>query len=270
MQTVIMEEELTSSGVGYTSKGNQMKWYQNGTWYKADGFGYESLAETVVSRLLRSSTIGDFVLYEPVNIRFRENEYRGCRSLNFKKEQEEIITLERLSRQYTGFGLAKELGRIRDIKQRIQYTVELVETITGLEHFGSYLCQMIEIDAFFLNEDRHTNNMAVLYDVASGSYRFCPLFDMGLSMFADTKDAYPLNQDYEMCRKKITAKPFSRAFDEQLDAVNELYGYQLHFQKKMSDMIQECEDLQNVYDSKEWNRVEDTLRYQAGKYSYMF
>ena len=101
MQTVIMEEELTSSGVGYTSKGNQMKWYQNGTWYKADGFGYESLAETVVSRLLRSSTIGDFVLYEPVNIRFRENEYRGCRSLNFKKEQEEKSNkqIERLTRE---------------------------------------------------------------------------------------------------------------------------------------------------------------------------
>lgn len=270
MQTVIMEQELTSFGKGYTSKGNQMKWCQNEAWYKADGFGYESLAESVVSRLLRCSTIGNFVSYEPVRIRYGEKEYRGCRSLNFKKEQEEIITLERLSRQYTGFGLAKELGRIADVKQRIQYTVELVETITGLENFGQYLCQMIEMDAFFLNEDRHTNNMAVLYDVGNGEYRLCPFFDMGLSLFADTKEAYPINQDYEMCRKKIVAKPFCRDFDEQLDAVNELYGYQLHFHRTLGELLQELNDLQEDYDAEEWKRVEETLRNQARKYQYMF
>lgn len=270
MQTVIMKEELTSSGAGYTSKGNQMKWYQDEVWYKADGFGYESLAESVVSRILRSSSISDFVEYEPVRIRYREKEYRGCCSNNFKKEQEEIITLERLSRQYTGFGLAKELGRIRDVKQRILYTAELVETITGLEHFGQYLCQMIEIDAFFLNEDRHTNNMAVIYDIRNGKYRLCPFFDMGLSLFSDTKDAYPMSLNYETCRKKITSKPFSRDFDEQLDAVNQLYGYQLHFQKGINGLLHDLKDLKEYYTSEEWKRVEDALRNQANKYQYMF
>lgn len=32
-----------------SSKGNQEKWLDNGVWYKLDQFGYESLAETLVS-----------------------------------------------------------------------------------------------------------------------------------------------------------------------------------------------------------------------------
>lgn len=37
-----------------SSKGNQEKWYDAGTdsWYKLDQFGYEALAETVISQLL--------------------------------------------------------------------------------------------------------------------------------------------------------------------------------------------------------------------------
>ena len=38
-----------------SSKGNQEKWLENGRWYKLDLFGYEGLAETVTSRLLRQT-----------------------------------------------------------------------------------------------------------------------------------------------------------------------------------------------------------------------
>ena len=42
-----------------SSKGNQEKWYDAGTnsWYKLDQFGYEALAETVISQLLERSNI---------------------------------------------------------------------------------------------------------------------------------------------------------------------------------------------------------------------
>ena len=69
-------------------------------------------------------------------ITYGERTYRGCRSENFKGENEEIISLEHLSKNYTGFGLEKTLGRIGDVKERILYTVELVENVTGLEGFG--------------------------------------------------------------------------------------------------------------------------------------
>ena len=42
--------------------------------------------------------------------------------------------------------------------------VEQVERITEIEGFGKYITAMLEIDAFFVNEDRHTNNIAVIYN----------------------------------------------------------------------------------------------------------
>ena len=40
---------------GHTSKGDQRKWKVDGIWYKADYIVYESLAEVLVSRLLKQS-----------------------------------------------------------------------------------------------------------------------------------------------------------------------------------------------------------------------
>lgn len=276
MEKVEINVEHIVTGGEHSSKGNQLKWEQDGYWYKADAFGFESLAETVVSGLLRATGIGETVIYEPVNIIYKGKQYRGCRSRNFRSDREELIPLERLSRTYTGFGLAKELAHIADVKQRILHTVELVENITGLEGFGIYLTKMLEIDAFFLNEDRHTNNIALLYDMEKKEYRFCPFFDMGLSLFSDTREAYPFEKTTAECRTEIKAKPFSRDFDEQLDAANELYGCHLKFGYPGRSIINILEAIpeyrrnKDSYLPEEITRVEEVLRNQAGKYQYMF
>ena len=38
-----------------SSKGNQLKWEEQGIWYKADYTGYEGLAEYVISGLLHTA-----------------------------------------------------------------------------------------------------------------------------------------------------------------------------------------------------------------------
>lgn len=269
-EIIEIEKENILTGTGHSSKGNQLKWNVEGYWYKADAFGFESLSEIVVSRLLQYSNIENFVKYDPVTIIYKGKSYRGCKSRNFRGENEELVTLERLSRQYTGFGLAKELGRILDVKQRILYTTELVENVTGLEGFDKYLTQMLEIDAFFLNEDRHTNNLALLYRSLKKEYRLCPFFDMGLSLFSDTREAYPIKKDFEECRRRIEAKPFSRDFDEQTDAAEELFGscLKLHFSTKvLTDIL---EEVKAFYKEEEIKRVEKTLRGQMRKYQYLF
>lgn len=280
------------TGEGHSSKGNQLKWEQDGWWYKADAFGYESLAEVIVSRLLAQSNISDAVTYEPVAIRYQDRVYRGCRSRNFRAEGEELVTLERIARSCTGFGLAKQMAHIADVGERIGYMEELVRNVTGIEDFGVYLTKMLEIDAFFLNEDRHTNNIALLYDPAKREYRLCPFFDMGLSLFSDTREAYPFGKDFAACRGAICAKPFSRDFDEQLDAANERYGYYLKFDfpanricevtSELRSMCETAEGLGNArgeaaesgvrigYTEEEFARVEEVLRYQAGKYGYLW
>lgn len=285
MEVIEMRKANIDTGIGHSSKGNQLKWEQDGWWYKADAFGFESLAEVVVSRLLLQSTIPETVVYEPVVIRYQGKEYRGCRSRNFRDEKEELIPLERLARSYSSFGLAKQMARMTDAKARVAYVEELVHNVTGMEDFGAYLAKLLEIDAFFLNEDRHTNNIALLYHTETKEYRVCPFFDMGLSLFSDTREAYPFGTDFVERRGRIEAKPFDRDFDEQLDAAEALFGSYLKFtfpKRKIAQVVEELrqefllteEDVQAGkkcgYTKEEFDRVEETLRYQAGKYLYMF
>lgn len=81
--------------------------------------------------------------------------------------------------------------------------INFVEQTTGLQNFGQYLTSMLEIDAFFLNEDRHTNNIAVQYNAADDTYALCPLFDNGLSLLADTNMDFLLERSLEDCLKAV-------------------------------------------------------------------
>ena len=253
----------------FSSKGNQWKWNDGNWWYKADQLGYETLTETVVSHLLTHSTIGNHVIYEPVIIDYHGRDLLGCKSRNFLQPSEELITLERLFRQNAGMSLSKEISYFSDVKKRIEYTVDHVISYTGLENFGEYLTKMLEMDAFFLNEDRHTNNIAVIYDLNKREYKYCPYFDMGLSLFADIKQDFPPEKTIEECQKSIIAKPFSKDFDEQMDAANDLYGRYLKFTISKVEMVKEVERWDFPYEETLLDRAVNVLRYQARKYAYM-
>ena len=56
-----------------SSKGNQLKWENNGIWYKADCTGYEGLAEYMISHLLKFSSLqkDEFVLYDYERIKYK-------------------------------------------------------------------------------------------------------------------------------------------------------------------------------------------------------
>lgn len=273
-----IEQENILTGNGHSSRGNQLKWEQDGWWYKADALGYEGLAEVVASELLKHSNRGNFVEYEPAVVRYKDRYYRGCRSRNFKREGEELVTLEKLYRIVTGLSLAEELAHIAETGQRIAHTVNFVENVTGLRGFGRYLSELLETDAFFLNEDRHTNNIALLYDSRQNRYRLCPCFDMGLSLFADTTESFPLERSVEECYKLIKAKPFDRDFLEQMDAAAKLYGGMLQFDMSRHDIRDFVGRLKAEFlpsegvewYTGEWNRVEETLVEQALTFSYAF
>ena len=141
--------------------------------------------------------------------------------------------------------------------------------MTGIQNFGAYLTAMLEIDAFFLNEDRHTNNIAVLYDTETAQYSLSPLFDQGLCLFADTSNDYPLDLPMDVCMERIEAKPFSSDFDTQLDAAEELYGIQLHFSFTAKDVCTELDSLADYYPLEIRQRVEQIIRRQMRKYGYL-
>lgn len=269
-ECVCFTEVLPLRKTGHTSKGDQLKWKLDRKWYKADYMGYEGLAEVLVSHLLQKSTVKHpFVLYEPVQIEYGGTVHQGCSSVDFLSENQILIPLEKLYRQFTGDSLALKLVEFEAVSDRIRYVVDEVEQITGITGFGAYLTAMIEIDTFFLNEDRHTNNIAVLYDEEMQQYSLSPFFDQGLCLFADMCSDYPLSLPFESCLQKIEAKPFHRDFDEQLDAAEELYGIQLHFHFSIKEVQRELEALAPYYSVEIRNRVEALLQMQIRKYAYL-
>ena len=269
MQVIDLTEMEKEEIKNHTSKGNQPKWHIKDKWYKADHMGYEALAEYVVSELLKKSDVGDFVEYHLIKINYDNKEAIGCVSKDFKEDYEMLIPIEKLHRQYYGKGLADVIAKKYSIQDKISYTVNFIEEITGLKDVGKYFAVMLTVDAFFLNEDRHTNNIAVLRDEKTKKYRFAPIFDNGLSLLSDTNE-YLLDEDIYDRIKKVQAKPFARNFDEQLDAAEELYGYHLKFGFTRYDIYEILDELNTVYDEKTIERVEKILLEQMRRYQYLF
>lgn len=274
---IIKEPALDYSSV-HTSKGNQLKWKQDGYWYKANQFGFEGIVEYIVTYFLKKVSVPfEYVSYEPAIIVYDDKEYKGSRSRDFYNNNNalkgyELVPIERLHRQYTTLSLAEHMAHFEDVESRVMYTIDFVENITGLEDFRNYLSYLIQLDAFFFNEDRHTNNIAVLFNPDRDEYTYCPYFDFGLSLFSDTTEDYPISMSVENCRKRIKAKPFSIDFDEQLEACEKFGDVELHFPFEKEVMRKEAtKALEGIrVDKKIKNRIIETLSYQAYKYQYMF
>lgn len=253
-----------------SSKGNQLKWENEGIWYKADYTGYEGLAEYMISNLLKKSTLteNEFVCYDLERIKYGTVIYNGVKSKNFLREDWQIITLERLFKNFFGESLYEALYKIPEHGERLYFLVQQIERMTGLQNFGIYMNKLLTIDAFFLNEDRHTHNIAVLMN-GKGDYAYCPIFDNGAGLLADTTMDYPLSGDVYTLMDRVQAKTICGEFDEQLDISETLYKTNLKFQftkKDVTELLADAED----YSDEIRNRVEMIIFAQMRKYTYLF
>ena len=253
-----------------SSKGNQLKWENNGVWYKADYTGYEGLAEYIISHLLKKSTLNneEFVLYDLEQIRYKSQIYNGAKSYDFLKDGWQLITLERLFKNFTGESLYQSIYRIEDHANRLKFLVNQVERMTGLRGFGAYMNKLLTIDALFLNEDRHMHNIAVLMN-EKGEFAYCPIFDNGAALLADTKMDYPMENSVNDLIGEVEAKTFCFDFEEQLEISESLYGAHLKFSFTEKDVMELLEDV-TEYSEEEKNRIEEIIRYQRRRYTYLF
>lgn len=253
-----------------SSKGNQLKWENEGIWYKADYTGYEGLVEYMISHLLKKSSLAEneFVCYDLEKIKYGTVIYNGVKSPDFLSKGWQIITLERLFRNFFGESLYSSLYHISEHEERLRFLVQQVERITGLSDFGIYMNKLLTIDAFFLNEDRHTHNVAVLMD-GSGNYAYCPVFDNGAGLLADTTMDYPLTEDVYLLMDHVQSKTICTDFDEQLDISESLYKRNLKFhftQKDVTELLANA----TSYPEEILSRVEKILSAQMRKYAYLF
>ena len=253
-----------------SSKGNQLKWEKDGVWYKADYTGYEGLSEYVISNLLRKSSLTDneFVVYEQEQIRYKTQTYMGVASRDFLGKGDQLITLERLFQNTYGLGLNKMIYGLTDHEDRLRLIVSKTQEITGLKEFGTYMSKLLTIDSFFLNEDRHTHNIAVIL-TADGGYRYCPIFDQGAGLLADTKMDYPLTGDVYELMDSVEAKTFCRDFGEQLEIAEKLYGNCLYFNFGKNDVDKILKSVYG-YETEAVDRVRDIIYEQMRRYGYLF
>jgi len=214
-----------------SSKGNQEKWYDNALdcWYKLDQFGYEALAETLVSVLLEKSNIETdtpftFVRYSMEKLSVRGRERNGCASRNFLKPGQSLITVNRLLSNHFGIPLKQKLLRLPSVKKRIAYLAEATAEHTGLPEFPRYLTVMFEVDALFCNDDRHLNNIAVIKQ--EETYDYCPIFDNGAGLLSNTQISQ-MDIAPKALLAAINARPFNTTFTRQANSARSLYGKQL-------------------------------------------
>lgn len=248
-----------------SSKGNQLKWKKDDIWYKADNLGYEGLAEYMVSSLLKKTNVADFVEYDLTSIEYNGISFCGCSSKSFLEPNEVLITLPRLFTMYLNEDIYMECERLdRTEVDCIKYVADHVSRITGLTDFGKHLTLLLEMDAFFFNEDRHFHNIAVIYNEETRVFSYCPIFDCGCALFSDTRMYYPLDKSLEECEAKVKAKPFSPSFDDQVNAARSLYGVQFAFWFSEADVdsFLKKAEAKNMYDEQIRNRVGELIKQQ--------
>lgn len=253
-----------------SSKGNQIKWENEGIWYKADYAGYEGLAEYVVSHLLKYSSLNEteYAIYELEEVKYKSSVYNGAKSMDFVKDDWQIITLERLFKNRYGESLYEAVWHITGVEERFRFLCDQVKNMTGLEHFDKYLNKLMTIDALFLNEDRHMHNIAVMMN-SKKEFDYCRIYDNGACLLSDTTMDYPLGEDVYDLIKDCHSKTVSRNFDEQLDVSEMVVGENIHFsftKQNIRDILGECE----IYSGEVKKRVETILYAQMQKYQYLF
>ena len=201
-----------------TSDGTQDKYFKDNKWFKLDRYGNEGLAEYTASQILKLSGIfsKDYVEYTPCLI----NGKPGCYSTNFLSENESFITLYRLYKNVTGRDLATVCSKM-DYDDGIDYVINFVKEQTGVD-IQEYLANTFILDEIILNEDRHFNNLGIIYNETD--FRTAPIFDNGKSFLIGNKRGsayakifspnFSINSEY---LSKYATLKISKNVLEQLD-----------------------------------------------------
>ena len=241
MKEILRQENLCTKSTNLvtiessTSKGAQPKWfdYENNIYYKKDYHGYESLAEWVVYNVLDTCTNLDKSLILPYHLCFIDDE-AGCYSYDFKQglEDAEEITLRTMNRLngITDDKFMKMTLR-KPIKESFSILCDIIESVTS-KRFEDELKILFAVDAFFLNEDRHTVNLSFIR-YGNGNYKLSPIFDNGMCLLSRV-EAYSMITSTRLLIDKPRARLLSPRFDKHL----ELYdGAPFIYKKKLHEFV---------------------------------
>ena len=224
-----------------TSLGNQEKWFdaEKNLWYKVDNGHFEALAEAMASEVLRSFTnAADLPGISIAHYWVDTADVHGLPQVlsvseNFKAGNESLITANTILRNSLGRGYIQEFNDRNSLKERIVFLVDSVEAATGFSGFGAYFTTLLELDALFLNQDRHLNNIALLH--TDFGCKPCPIFDCGASFLLDF-NLYRPDIETRAFLSKAQCLPFKSSFTRTVHTAQSLYGKQLEVDFARSDI----------------------------------
>ncbi len=223
MREIEIDERYAFTDKG-TSDGTQVKYFKDNMWYKLDRYGGEGEAEELASTVLGLSgyPAKKYVTYHQALINGRP----GCVSRNFLRRNEQFITLYRLYMNTTGRDLAS-VTRMMDYDDAIEFVLDFVLEQTDVD-LREYLADIFILDELILNDDRHFNNLGLLYD--GESFRPAPIFDNGKSLLIGS-DGQPI------------AKAFSGSFSLNRAYLQEYSSLKLNRQAILSYLDEHSQDI---------------------------
>lgn len=224
-----------------TSDGTQIKYFKDNNWYKIDRYGGEGQVEELVSDILTLTNLPDkdYVKYSQIKI----NDEFGCMSENFLQPNESFITLYRLYSNIQGGDLATVTARM-DYDEAIDYVLEFMDKNAKVD-LREYLANTFAVDALILNEDRHFNNLGLIYD--GKRFRPAPIFDNGKSLFVGNK-RYSQEKAMTENKKKAFAKAFSGCFDLNDSYLRKYRSFEFDYDRIESFLSEKISGEDTVYD----------------------
>ncbi len=188
-----------------TSKGNQGKYYDlENKLYIKEQFDYQGVLwhDYKVEHL--SSILGD-TLNTCISIAQQDivtlsNGKYGCVSKDFAVGMRYVPIAK--------FKEYKELAKIRGKSFRVFSGILNIMTKCGILESDAreYLYVMIVLDYLLGNEDRHYNNIGMLYSEELGKFSICPLFDFGIGLLEH--DIKYRGRSLQQCLLMMDGKPF--------------------------------------------------------------
>ncbi len=247
-----------------SSKGNQIKGFYDGKYFKADSLGYEGLSEVLASRLASHTNLAEYgiVEYSPCLLKIGSEVFTGCYSHDFIGSEYYDVTFSKLLTRYLNTDLAGVYKCYRETQDT--YNVSFYEFITEIIFEScridvkEWLGRLLRFDWLVLNEDRHFGNLMLLRSKTNNVCVPAPLFDCGASFLSDVHE-YASLEDME----RVLAKPFSTSFEKQVNIAERDIKNTLQFKTNLVKI--NVSDIENVYPDKYIQRAKDVLLRQLNK-----
>ncbi len=231
----MFREKLSSkyfvSHIG-TSEGTQVKYKKGNFWYKEDRHGHEGLVEYLSSKLLTFTDLdkSEYVLYEQGCV----NGIPGCRSKDFLLSKgDALVTFYRLYYNEFGRNISEVISNMESMEERIEYVKRFILEICNID-ITDYLKKIFTLDMIILNEDRHLNNLVVIF--RQDHYECAPIFDNGVSLLTADWNVDPHFTLAENMQR-VVAQPFSASHKMMFDYFGA--GFSLDFDAAMHWILNE-------------------------------